>query len=202
MGNVDGSEEVDHRLPGHYPAREDRRYRPSQEDMARELDRLYEENSQLQEQLKGERIKVEKFIVSADKMQHTMDNKELFLGGQALDDEVQGKFQSILSQIRTWSSKFSSGVALTAEGVGEKIASEFETVAPDCFRNDSDFWTSGRKLRMLIRGWVSFVIAESIFRARSGNPNENNNALDRWMGANVQSAVATIEDKLVFAGTF
>lgn len=202
MGGGDDYDEADHRPPGHYSARDDRKHRPSREDMARELDKLNEEIFQLQEQLTEERVKVKNFIVSADRMQHTMDNKELFLGGQALDDEVQGKFQSLLSQIRTWSSKFSSGPALTAEGVGEKTADEFETVAPDCFRQNSDFWKSGRKLRMLIRGWVTFVITESIFRARSGKPAENNNALDRWMGENVQNAVAIIEDKLVFAGTF
>lgn len=202
MGGGDEYDEVDHRPPGHCPACDERKYRARREEMARELDRLYEENMQLQEQLKEERIKVKNFLVSADRMQHTMDNKELFLGGQALDDEVQGKFQSLLSQIRTWSSKFGSGAALTAESVGEKTAEEFETVAPDCFRPNSDFWTSGRKLRMLIRGWVTFVITECIFRARSGKPVENNNALDRWMGQKVQNAVATIEDKLVFAGTF
>lgn len=166
-----------------------------------ENERHLAEIQRLRGSLQAEIAKSEQIKISASRMQLQMDNKELFVGVQFADDVVQGKFQGLLGQLRSWVSKFGQPGPLDHARLDRQTVDEFEAVAPGCLKpSPSALWEQAKMRRMLIRGWVSLIATRTVFRAQSGDLEQPSAPLDVWMGEAVQRSVATIENKLSFAG--
>lgn len=195
--------------PGYYPSHDDRGSRPSKDSLMREIDHLEEanyklvqKNSELTKQLNQARLNVDKSAATTDRIQRTMDNKEHFLGDQALDDEVKSHFLRLMANIRTWTSKLepSKPEILDFSKLDDLTKDQLNLVVPACLSNGAEYWTDGRKTRMLFRGWLGYVVSQDILRVRTGAVVDNNNASDFWLPRQVRGAIAVVEDVLSTAG--
>jgi hypothetical protein len=210
MGFWPGSTYDDHsQWQENYEDEHSQRRAPQGPDPYVEANRLREQNTkyvqiiqQLQTSLKEEQAVNDKVKQSANRMQLAMDNKELFVGVQHTDDVVLGKFQNLLGQIKTWSTKFVNNGSLELERLETRTVSQFRLVAPGCFNTPDSgrLFDSGKKRRMFIRGWVTLVMTEAVFRALPNTQNPISSGGDRWMGKQLESSVTLIEDRLSYAG--
>ena len=136
---------------------------------------------------------------SAAQMQSSMDKKELFVGEQMSDEKIREAFKQLLSQIRTWSTKFQIGNVLPVLEDRRSIA-ELEAIAPDCMREDhKNLWYSGKDRKLLVRGWAMSVMAELLLRTYD-DQKVRSQSTDVWTGRELQRSVAAIESQLWAAG--
>lgn len=166
---------------------------------------LIQDRAELIRNLHQANINVDQSAATTDRIQKTMDSKEHFLGDQALDDEVRSHFLRLMANIRTWTSKLEpiqSG-ALDFSQMNDTTKKQLDLVAPGCLNPGVDLWTekAGKKMRMLFRGWLGYVISQEVLRVRTGFVSDNNSALDLWLPQKVRSAIAIVEDDLGSAGT-
>ena len=82
-----------------------------------------------QAELQKEQGKVERTKRSAHDMQTELDNKELFLGQQATDDEIRASFGSIMASIKTWSTNFTAIPAISGAFKEEDLVN-YQNVVP------------------------------------------------------------------------
>jgi len=195
--------------PGYYSSHDDRGGRPTRNSLMREIDRLEQANHKLGQnniemtkQLNQARLNIDKSAATTDRIQRTMDNKEHFLGDQALDDEVKSHFLRLMANVRTWTSKLepSKPEFLDFSQLDDLTKNQLDLVVPACLLKGAEYWTDGRKMRMLFRGWLGYVISQDILRVRTGDVNDNNNGSDFWLPRQVRSAIAAVEDVLGTAG--
>ena len=120
----------------------------------------------VEEVQKGKEIKQ-----SVEKMVRLVENKELLLGIQDSDEDICCRFQSLMSQIRTWSVPFAQ-VRQNAQDYSVEAVEEFQQVAPG-ISDFQNFLQTPRNLRLLVRGCVGLVIAESFFRTIPYGPDSS-----------------------------
>ncbi|KAL8821400.1 MAG: hypothetical protein Q9223_000549 [Gallowayella weberi] len=150
---------------------------------------------QFQIQLQKEHDKVQRVTQSAHHMQTVMDNKELFLGPQATDDEVRARFDSVLASIKTWSTNFTSG-SVESDMFKEEYLADYQSVAPMC-RNTSHLMrlVSNKKCRRLfVRGWAAFVMSKLLFRTLETENQPASQAHDLWLDSSTAQSFLNIED--------
>jgi hypothetical protein len=96
-------------------------------------------------------------------MQSTMDNRELFLGEQAHDDDVCGKFSGLIAAIKTWSIRFNGG---EGKSFHADAFPEYQRVAPLCpqIQHLDSIATDKKRKRLFVRGWTAYVMSKSLFR--------------------------------------
>lgn len=127
-----------------------------------------------------------------------MDNKEVFLGIQAQnDDEIHQKFGSIFTSIKTWSNNFNAG---SGHAFREDMMPEYQRVAPLCTNLQilEQIVAEKRQKRLFVRGWAAYVMTRSLFRTLDpqGNLGE-----DVWMDGTNSEIFSRLENTLWFAGT-
>jgi hypothetical protein len=143
---------------------------------------------------------------SATEMQKLMDSKELFLGPQATDQDIQTRFGALNSLIKTWSMNFINGHDKVPVFY-EKQLSEYCNIAPLCqVIHDFEHLVSERKTRRLfVRGWTSYIISTRIFRSfptatQSGKTPAGPHGLDLWLQDVERNGLAALETRLLCAG--
>lgn len=160
---------------------------------------LRAENQDLRTRLDDERRKFVGIVATAQRLQRNLDNQDSSPGGQALDSEVSEKFKSLIDSIKTWALKF------TKEGVkpneiSETVSKELNAVVPGCL--ESSKWWQGKRLRLLIRGWIASVATEKLIRTRSGISIDSNDVRDLWLDHETREVVAILEDRLIGTGKY
>lgn len=173
---------------------------------------LRERNNQLQEQndkqarlilkltsdfekevRKGNEIKQ-----SAERMVYSMENKELSIGRQYGDEDIYSRFGCLIGQIKTWSVPFAQ-IRQHARAYTPEAIEEFRKVSP----GGSDFehfLQTPKNLRLLVRGYVGFAIAESLFRTIPYAPGPWPPGEDVWMDRELAHSFASIENSLFHSG--
>ena len=90
-----------YQYPKHSGPKVDRQYNPSPWEIAQiKLNEQAQVIEQLQKALGEQHKTVIQVKESANKMQLAMDNKELYIGQQASDDVLVGKFSALMRSIR------------------------------------------------------------------------------------------------------
>lgn len=157
---------------------------------------------ELKKNLDRARLNVDQSAATTDRMQRTMDNKEHFLGDQALDDEVRSSFLKLMASIRTWTGKLEpikpENIDFTQ--MDDLTRNQLDLVVPGCLSKEAEYWKDGKKMRMLFRGWLTYVVSQDILRVRTGDVGDNNNASDFWLPQRIRNAVVAVEDDLSAAG--
>ena len=144
---------------------------------------------------------------SANKMQLAMDNKELYIGQQASDDIIIGKFSALMRSIKTWSQLFPRIQIdnLKLQLKNEEMTDEVLGVFPGCPRVEDleKVLNNPQKRRLFIRGWVGLIITKHFFRSL---PDEDypafNEAVDAWLQESTSASVAALERVFFCAGMF
>lgn len=170
-----------------------------------QLQQLQEQNDQQAKQIselisdiEKEVKKSEEIKQSADKMIYTMENRELSIGKQDSDEEIKFHFQSLIGQIRTWSIPFAQ-IRQDARAYSPEAIEEFRKVSP-CISDFEHFLQTPKNLRLLVRGYVGFAIAESFFRTFPYAPGTWPPGKDVWMDRELAHGFASIETSLFDSG--
>ena len=191
-----GSENEDNFTPSH-------EYRGGGEKHLRErtLQQLQAQNDQQARLISKLRSDIEKEVEkgkeikqSADKMAYSVENKELLIGRQDSDEDIYSHFRSLVGQIKTWSVPFAQ-IHQDARAYSVETIEEFRKVSPGV----SDFQRFLRKpknLRLLVRGYVGFAIAENLFRTLPYAPDPGHHGEDVWMDRELAHSFASIENSL------
>lgn len=154
---------------------------------------------QLQDDLAKEQDRVDRTKRSANLLETTMDNKEIFLGVQARnDDEVRGNFYSIISSIKTWSNNFNAG---GGHSFREDMLPEYQRVAPLCTQLKYLERTvdDKKRKRLFVRGWVAYVMTKSLFRTLDPL---GDFGVDVWLDMRVADTFRRLENRLWLSGGF
>ncbi|KAH7081491.1 hypothetical protein BKA63DRAFT_210163 [Paraphoma chrysanthemicola] len=117
----------------------------------------------LKDDVEKEQARVEHTKRSANKMQTTMDNRELFLGDQAHDDNICGSFSGLMTAIKTWSQRFSGG---KGDSFKEEEFADYQRVMPLCtvLRDLEGVTSQKKRKRLFVRGWTAYIMSQSLFR--------------------------------------
>ncbi|KAF2624865.1 hypothetical protein BU25DRAFT_460707 [Macroventuria anomochaeta] len=123
-----------------------------------------------------------------------MDERETFLGEQASDEDVYGKFDKLMSEIRTWSSHFNGG---NADSFKEDRFSEYQNIVPlyTELRDLDEITTKKRKKRLFVRGWTAYVICTKLFRTLDLAP-AGDLGNDVWLGNALADNFRCLENQL------
>lgn len=136
---------------------------------------------------------------SANKMAYAMESKDLYVGRQDSDDAVYSRFQILLGQIKTWSVPFAQDSAPSHFEFTPEMIEEFRKVAP-AVTDFTRFLQTPKNMRLFVRGYVSLVIAETLFRTLPTATHYGSGAEDIWMHRKLAHGVFAIENKLFYAG--
>lgn len=160
-------------------------------------------NAELQIRLKREVENSIKIKESVNRMAFAMERKEIFLGPQASDEVIYSHFQSLLGQIKTWSVAFARDLPVIPEDILStkihEILHEFQKVATTDFDIQS-FLNAPKRMRLLVRGYVSLAIAESFFHTLPSGAHPGSDGEDVWMEKELARSFSFIEKKFFYAG--
>lgn len=134
-------------------------------------------------------------------MQTEMDNKELFLGPQATDDDIRAKFDSVLASIKTWSTNFTSG-PVGSDVFKDDHLSDYQSVAPLC-RDTSHLMhliSNKKRRRLFVRGWAAYVMSKRLFRTLETETRPAAQAHDLWLDSATAQSFLKVENAIYFAG--
>lgn len=161
------------------------------EELRQENEELQQENQGLQRQLdmkQGEGARIKK---AADQMQLHLDNKELFLGTQASDADVIGRFETLFGSIKTWSLEFTIEEPDKHGYVfeGHFKTSMYRNVAFSCrdLASLHELLKDGRKRRLFARGLVAYVICTTVFLTSASN------GYDYWLDRATSDSFRSLE---------
>ena len=179
--------------------------RESSYQLREHIDRLREHIDQQARLISNLRSDVEKEVEkckeikqSADKMAYSMERKELFISRQDSDSDIHTRFRSLVGQIKTWSVPFAQ-IHQDARAYSVETIEEFRKVSPGV-SDFQRFLQKPRNLRLLVRGYVGFTIAESLFRTPPYAPNLGPHGEDVWMDRELAHSFASIENSLFHSG--
>ncbi|KAF2264556.1 hypothetical protein CC78DRAFT_544065 [Lojkania enalia] len=173
------------------------RYRDERDELLQLYKELQEENDKLKDELANAQHSIDRTKRSANQMQATMDNKELFLGVQAHDDDIRARFSSLLSSIKTWSSHFTAG---NSHAFREDVLAEYQTVAPRIsgLKDLENFVSNKRSKRYFTRGWAAYVMSKTLFRTL--DEFGVNQGKDVWLNQTIADSLSRMENELWYTG--
>ena len=136
---------------------------------------------------------------SANKMAYAMETKDLYVGRQDSDDAVYSRFQVLIGHIKTWSVPFAQDCPPSNLEFSPELVEEFRKVAP-AVTDFTSFLRIPKNMRLFVRGYVSMIIAEMLFRTLPTVTHAGSSAEDIWMHRKLAYGVHAIENKLFYAG--
>ena len=131
---------------------------------------------------------------SANKMVLQMESRELLIGRQDSDEAIYSRFRNLIGQIKTWSVPFAI-IRQTARGCSMEAIEEFRKVCPGV-PDLERFLHTPRNLRLIVRGYLGFAIANSLFRTVPYGPDPDRHEEDVWMNRELPHSSIPIEDSL------
>ena len=182
-----------------------KRYRSERDDVRQKYGQLNIKYDQLkiehtqainrfQAERQREREELERVERSAHHLQTVLDNREFFLGPQISDENVRAQFNSIFSQIKTWSRHFTHGSVDTLR-MGDDLLRKYQTVLPSC-KESSDVLqvvAAKKERRLLVRGWAAFIACKDILTI---HPSGNANGIDLWLDRATAESFRSLQQRL------
>ncbi|KAF2200938.1 hypothetical protein GQ43DRAFT_432074 [Delitschia confertaspora ATCC 74209] len=190
----------------------EQRYRRQREEWKAAYASLEQDSRHREDIIRNLQVELEKALKdnertksSANQMQQAMDNKELFLGPQATDDDIRIRFGSLNSSIKTWSSNFLSESS-TMPIFREDLLSSYLDIVPLCreVRHIENLVSERKVRRLFVRGWAAYVISNLVFRAlpaesQNGETHQGSAGADLWLGESERNSLLTLENRLFHA---
>ncbi|KAL8838119.1 MAG: hypothetical protein Q9170_002260 [Blastenia crenularia] len=172
-------------------------------ELEEELEQREKLITDLQLQLRVEMENSKKIKESASMMQYAMESKELFVGRQDSDDTIYSQFQTMIGQIKTWSVPFAQGRPILQREFSTAAIDHIRRVAPRMTNKESleSFLTTPKNMRLFVRGYVGFAIADQLFRSlphSSPGSYSGFHGTDVWMDQRLVQPVSVLEEALLF----
>lgn len=185
-----------------------KRYQEGRDRFAQLCEQLEDENILQKEKIVAleaiihkQQESVDKTKQSAQHMQMELDNKELFLGRQATDDEIVSSFGALLSSIKTWSTNF-KGIPVDVHLFQQAITAECTQAAPYCWTAHyaKDMLSNKKRRGLFVRGLVACIISQKLFRRVKHDSQHGEQVLDLWLEPPLAAGLAVLESRLSSAG--
>lgn len=152
--------------------------------------------SELKLNLLSEIDQKSKIKESANKMQYTLESKELYIGPQSSDDEILPNFRSILDEVRTWSIRFACDSPISLDNFPVPAIQRLAPACPDLRR----LLSNRKDRRLFVRGWVGLGLADWLFRSLPSDHHSGSRCKDQWLETDVAHGVVLVENRLSNAG--
>lgn len=143
---------------------------------------------------------------SASQMQKAMENKDLFLGLQKTDNDIQTGFNSLINAIKTWSSNFMGGHGQEPVFLLEALP-KYRNVVPQCreITDIENLLAKKKSRRLFVRGWTAYIMSDLIFKTLPQNTSyiteDIMSALsnsDLWLEEDDRDSLQKLETKLLY----
>jgi hypothetical protein len=173
------------------------RYRRERDEADEEVRRLLKEVDKLKADLKRQEEVVSQTKESTTRVRQAMQDKELFIGPQALDREVLAHFTSLFKNVRSWTRHFGGGKDLHLEAIDKDTLKQFNTIAPGLNAMQlGKIFSSKNKTRYFLQGWVSLMIIENLIPTPDDEPYKATLTRDLWMEQDDAQSLFTLERAL------
>ena len=184
-------------------ARQDLKRHRSERDYARgKYDQLSLDYAQATEQFQVDRQlmseELDRVERSAHHLQTVLDSRELFLGFQTSDEDVRAQFDSMFSQIETWSRHFTYG-SVDALNIDKHLLSHYQYAMSSCLKvSDVRRMLAAKEdRRLFVRGWTALVVYRRIFAIHTSRKAYGT---DLWLDETSATSLVLLEEKLSCAG--
>jgi len=142
---------------------------------------------------------------SATRVRVAMQDKELFIGPQALDRTIQIQFNTLFKNVRTWS-RYLGGAggrpdAADLATIDPGVRKQFELIVPGCDELAlAKILAHKSKRRYFFQGWIGLVIIENFLPTLPEAWFPGNSARDLWLDSQKAENLWTLERALSTAG--
>ncbi|KAF2501748.1 hypothetical protein BU16DRAFT_613586 [Lophium mytilinum] len=173
-------------------------YQELQENFIRNDQKLKDTRDELDKALAvNERTKQ-----SVTKMQKAMDDKELFLGPQMTDDDIQTKFKSLIGSIKTWSSSFLGDYSKPKFSQESVLGyAQVLSLCPEV-RSIESTLANKKNRRLFVRGWTAYVMSDLVFRHPVPTPGGEGPKKvafsDLWLEESDRNSLRELESRLFY----
>ena len=155
-------------------------------------------NKQHHSERQRDREELDRVNGYANHLQTVLDNKEFFLGPQTPDEDIHAQFNSIFSQIKTWSTRVIHG-SVEALRNEKDVLEKCKTVIPLCKDPSHVLQTIAAKKerRLFVRDWTAFVACKNILAI---SPSGNAKSIDVWLDEASAQSFLQLQQRLDSAG--
>ncbi|ORY19537.1 hypothetical protein BCR34DRAFT_582240 [Clohesyomyces aquaticus] len=163
---------------------ERQRLRSERDEFRSETEFLKKEIASLQIRVGEEQEKNSRFKHLADRIHSQMENKELFLSEQVTDETVKQNIEELMDSIRNWATLLGDEFSTTGEyRVDQKLLADYQRVSPAMWTvaDVRRIWSNKKYRKFFIRGWVSLIICDTIFRSAPFKGKSPGKGEDFWI---------------------
>jgi len=184
-----------------YESSTEQRLRRERDEADKENDQLKEDIERLKLDLKRQQEAVSETKESATRVHQAMQDKELFLGPQALDRIVQGAFTGLFKNVRSWTRHLGSMKDVDLTSIDPVVRKQFENIAPGLDEHQlRKFLNNKSTTRYFFQGWVTIVIIEHLIPTLADENYPGTLTQDLWMDQNEAESFFKPERALISTG--
>jgi hypothetical protein len=197
----------DHDIPYEHESTRERieRYRRERNEATDEIVVLKSKLMTMETELKKHQEAVLQTKESATRVRLAMQDKELFIGPQALDRTIQIQFNTLFKNVRTWSRYLGgagggAGVAGLAS-INPAVRKQFELIAPGSDELAlAKILANKSKRRYFFQGFIGLVIVENLLPTLPEACYPGNSARDLWLDSEKAENLWQLERALYSPG--
>ncbi|KAH7357224.1 hypothetical protein BKA65DRAFT_475009 [Rhexocercosporidium sp. MPI-PUGE-AT-0058] len=158
------------------------RYRRERNEARRLTDSLSAKVSKLEKELSVQHEAVYETKESATRVRLAMQDKELFIGPQALDRVIQEQFITIFKNVRTSSRFLGGGESVNLASLKPEVRKQFDTIAPGLDDGGLSKILDGKSTRRyFLQGWIALVMTERLFPTLPDEQYPGAETKDLWL---------------------
>lgn len=159
--------------------------------------------AELEWENKGLRQNLQQIQRAAKQMQLHLDNKDLFLGLQATDEDIIARFNTLLGSIKTWALDFTNNAATGYNKFGQDDLEMSQHVVPILTKpaHILTIFQNAKKTRLFARGLVAYIISNYIFRTMYQNTRCVSEVYDFWLDKETRESFGSLENRLCCTGS-
>ncbi|CAG8962467.1 hypothetical protein HYFRA_00014197 [Hymenoscyphus fraxineus] len=171
---------VNHPAPKHEDRTE--RYRRQRDEAETLVESMKSELTKLEQELSAQQDAVLETKESATRVRLAMQDKELFIGPQALDRIVQEKFITLFKNVRTSSRFLNGGEPVNLLSFKPEVRKQFDIIAPGLDDAGICNLLNGKSTRRyFLQGWIALVMTERLFPTLPDEQYPGTDTKDLWL---------------------
>ncbi|KAL2060459.1 hypothetical protein VTL71DRAFT_9490 [Oculimacula yallundae] len=158
------------------------RYRRERNEARRLNESLSAKVSKLEQELSAQHEAVYETKESATRVVSKAQEKELFIGPQALDRTISEKFTTLFKNIRSSSRLLAGGDPVNLESFRSDVREQFRVIAPGLDDAGLSKLLNGRSTRRyFLQGWIALVMTERLFPTLPDEQYSGTKTKDLWL---------------------
>ncbi|KAF4617075.1 hypothetical protein G7Y89_g15074 [Cudoniella acicularis] len=200
------SSHTSHQNPGRHRGNSNRgpalettadRLRRERNEVEAERDELEDKLKELKRELECQTAIVVNIKASTERVLASTQDKELFIGRQAVDRDIQAEFVTLFKAPRTWSRFLGAAKNVKVDSITPKVREEFNFLVPglDDSKLESILNHSSRK-KYLAQGWIGFKMTNYLFSTLPDGKFPGTAIRDLWVESSQAESIQKLEQAL------